>query len=65
MTKKTLSAAESAAKSLKLNKNQLQALKAYEVNGGNVEALIKNKTVYQIGNHLGSKELIRLYFKEV
>lgn len=65
MSKKTLTAAEEAAKKLKLNKNQLQALKEYEANGGDIASLIRNKTIYQIGNNLGSKELIRLYFKEV
>lgn len=65
MSKKEATAADQAAKNLKLNKNQLQALKAYEAAGKDVNALIQNKTVYQIGNNLGSKDLIRLYFKEV
>ena len=65
MAKKELTAASQAAKDLKLNKNQLQALKAFESSGKDVKALIRNKTVYQIGNNLGSKELINLFFKEV
>lgn len=65
MAKKELTAAEKVAKDLKLNKNQLEALKQYEASGKDLNALIRNKSVYQIGNNLGSKELIRLYFKEV
>ena len=65
MAKKTLTAAEVAAKDLNLNKNQLEALKAYEASGKDISNLIRNKTVYQIGNNLGDNELIRLYFKEV
>ena len=65
MAKKTLTAAEVAAKDLNLNKNQLEALKAYEASGKDISSLIRNKTVYQIGNNLGDKKLIRLYFKEV
>jgi len=65
MAKKTLTAAEAAAKDLNLNKNQLEALKAYEASGKDISNLIRNKTVYQIGNNLGDNDLIRLYFKEV
>lgn len=65
MAKKELTAAELVAKELKLNKNQLEALKAYEASGKSINTLIHNKTVYQIGNNLGDKALIRLYFKEV
>lgn len=65
MAKKTLTAAQVAAKDLNLNKNQLEALKAYEASGKSINTLIDNKTVYQIGNNLGDKKLIRLYFKEV
>lgn len=65
MAKKTLTKAELAAKDLKLNKNQLEALKLYEASGKNIDNLIRNKTIYQIGNNLGDNNLIRLYFKEV
>ena len=65
MAKKTLTAAEVAAKDLNLNKNQLEALKAYEASGKSINTLIPNKTVYQIGNNLRDNDLIRLYFKEV
>ena len=65
MAKKTLTLAEEIAKELKLNKNQLEALKRYEASGRNLNILVKNKTVYQIGNNLGNNDLIRLYFKEV
>ena len=63
--KKTLTKAEIAAKDLKLNKNQLEALKLYEASGKDIDNLIRNKTIYQIGNNLGDNNLIRLYFKEV
>lgn len=65
MTKKTLTKAVLAAKDLKLNKNQLEALKLYEASGKDIDNLIRNKTIYQIGNNLGDNNLIRLYFKEV
>lgn len=65
MAKKTLTKAEIAAKDLKLNKNQLEALKLYEASGKDINNLIRNKTIYQIGNNLGDNNLIRLYFKEV
>lgn len=65
MAKKTLTKAEIAAKDLKLNKNQLEALKLYEASGKDIDNLIRNKTIYQIGNNLGDNNLIRLYFKEV
>ena len=65
MAKKTLTKAEIAAKDLKLNKNQLEALKLYEASGKDIDTLIRNKTIYQIGNNLGDNNLIRLYFKEV
>ena len=65
MAKKTLTKAELAAKDLKLNKNQLEALKLYEASGKDIDNLIRNKTIYQIGNNLGDNYLIRLYFKEV
>lgn len=65
MAKKTLTKAEIAAKELKLNKNQLEALKLYEASGKDIDNLIRNKTIYQIGNNLGDNNLIRLYFKEV
>lgn len=65
MAKKTLTKAELAAKDLKLNKNQLEALKLYEASGKDINNLIRNKTIYQIGNNLGDNNLIRLYFKEV
>ena len=44
MAKKTLTKAELAAKDLKLNKNQLEALKLYEASGKNIDNLIRNKT---------------------
>lgn len=65
MSKKTLTKAELSAKELKLNKNQLEALKLYEASGKDIDNLIRNKTIYQIGNNLGDNNLIRLYFKEV
>lgn len=65
MSKKTLTKAELFAKELKLNKNQLEALKLYEASGKDIDNLIRNKTIYQIGNNLGDNNLIRLYFKEV
>lgn len=65
MAKKTLTKAELAAKDLKLNKNQLEALKLYEASGKDIDNLIRNKTIYQIGNNLGDNNLVRLYFKEV
>ena len=64
MAKKTLTAAELAAKELKLNKNQTEALKKYEESGKDISNLIRNKTVYQIGNNLADNDLIRLFFKE-
>ena len=65
MAKRTLTAAELAAKDLKLNKHQTEALKKYEESGKDISNLIHNKTVYQIGNNLADNELIRLFFKEV
>jgi len=65
MARKTLTAAELAAKELKLNKNQTEALKKYEESGKDISNLIRNKTIYQIGNNLADNELIRLFFKEV
>jgi len=65
MAKRTLTAAELAAKELKLNKNQTEALKKYEESGKDISNLIRNKTVYQIGNNLADNDLIRLFFKEV
>lgn len=65
MAKRTLTAAELATKELKLNKNQTEALKLYEKSGKDISNLIRNKTVYQIGNNLGDVNLIRLFFKEV
>lgn len=65
MARKTLTAVELAAKELKLNKNQTEALKKYEESGKDISNLIRNKTVYQIGNNLADNELIRLFFKEV
>ena len=65
MTKKILTAAELAAKELKLNKNQTEALKKYEKSGKDISNLIQGKTVYQIGNNLADNDLIRLFFKEV
>ena len=64
MAKRTLTAAELAAKELKLNKNQTEALKKYEESGKDISNLIRNKTVYQIGNNLADNDLIRLFFKE-
>lgn len=64
MARKTLTAAEIAAKDLKLNKNQTEALKKYEESGKDISNLIRNKTVYQIGNNLADNDLIRLFFKE-
>ena len=64
MAKKTLTAAELAAKELKLNKNQTEALKKYEESGKDISNLIRNKTIYQIGNNLADNDLIRLFFKE-
>lgn len=64
MAKRTLTAAELAAKELKLNKNQTEALKKYEKSGKDISNLIRGKTVYQIGNNLADNELIRLFFKE-
>lgn len=64
MARKTLTAAEIAAKELKLNKNQTEALKKYEESGKDITNLIRNKTVYQIGNNLADNDLIRLFFKE-
>lgn len=64
MARKTLTAAELAAKELKLNKNQTEALKKYEESGKDISNLIRNKTVYQIGNNLADNDLIRLFFKE-
>lgn len=65
MAKRTLTAADLAAKELKLNKNQTEALKKYEKSGKDISNLIRNKTVYQIGNNLADNDLIRLFFKEV
>ena len=65
MAKKTLTKAEIAANDLKLNKNHLEALKLYEASGKDIDNLIRNKTIYQIGNNLGDNNLIRLYFKDV
>ena len=64
MAKKTLTAAELAAKELKLNKNQTEALKKYEESGKDISNLIRNKTIYQIGNNLADNDLIRLFFME-
>lgn len=64
MAKKTLTAAQIAATELKLNKNQTEALKKYEESGKDISNLIRNKTVYQIGNNLADNDLIRLFFKE-
>lgn len=63
--KKELTKVQEIVKELKLNKNQAAAIAEYEAKGGNLDSLIKGRTIYQIGNNLGSKELIRLYFKEV
>lgn len=60
-----LSLIEKVAKELKLNKNQVKALEEYEKLYGNLELIVRNKSAYQLGNNLRSKELIRLYFKEV
>ena len=65
MATKKLTPAEKAAKDLKLNKNQTKALLEYEKLYGNIETLISNRSVYQIGNNLRSKALIRLFFTEV
>lgn len=63
--KKELTKVQEIVKELKLNKNQAAAIAEYEAKGGNLDSLIKRRTIYQIGNNLGSKELIGLYFKEV
>ena len=63
--KKELTKVQEIIKELKLNKNQAAAIAEYEAKGGNLDNLIKRRTIYQIGNNLSSKELIRLYFKEV
>lgn len=63
--KKELTKVQEIVKELKLNKNQAAAIAEFEAKGGNLDSLIKARTIYQIGNNLGSKELIRLYFKEV
>lgn len=63
--KKELTKVQEIVKELKLNKNQAAAIAEYEAKGGNLDTLIHRRTIYQIGNNLGSKELIRLYFKEV
>ena len=65
MSKKKETAIDQIAKDLKLNKNQVAALTEYNNIYGNVESLCHGKSIYQIGNNLRSKTLIRLFFKEV
>lgn len=65
MAKRKLSHVEEITKGLDLNKNQIKVLEDYEKSGGNVVSLIRNKTLYQIGNSLRPVELARAFFKEV
>lgn len=65
MAKRKLSHVEEITKGLDLNKNQIKVLEDYEKSGGNVDSLIRNKTLYQIGNSLRPVELARAFFKEV
>lgn len=65
MAKRKLSHVEEITKGLDLNKNQIKVLEDYEKSGGNVVSLIRNKTMYQIGNSLRPVELARAFFKEV
>ena len=65
MAKKKLSHVEEITKDLDLNKNQIKVLEDYEKLGCNVDSLIRNKTVYQIGNSLRPISLARSFFKEV
>lgn len=65
MAKRKLSHVEEITKGLDLNKNQIKILEDYEAIGGNVKALIRNKTVYQIGNSLRPLSFARNFFMEV
>lgn len=65
MAKRKLSHVEEITKGLDLSKNQIKVLEDFEATGGNVEALIRNKTIYQIGNSLRPISLARSFFKEV
>ena len=65
MAKRKLSHVEEITKGLDLNKNQIKVLEDYEASGGNIEALIRNKSIYQIGNSLRPISLSRSFFKEV
>lgn len=65
MAKRKLSHVEEVTKGLNLNKNQIKILEDYEAIGGNVETLIRNKSIYQIGNSLRPLSLARSFFKEV